>query len=147
MSIWAEIHKRSNGKRITKEEFNEVYSGDFSNKTILEGNYRDCQYFIDTNGYYPLVRISVERPMSVFAGAGIVNLETEPGKFFNLERVSNGTLSNYVYSFNKDVDYVVNEHDGIQYSVAMLEDIIKLFIDRILKSEDDLAGRMNFSES
>lgn len=144
MSIWGDIRRRSDGKMISQEEFNIVYPGKSKHGdiTIVDGTYKDCVYKVGTTGEYPIIRFDVQRPLSVFAGAGMVQVVTEDGEKFNLDRVSDGSGSTYTYEFNKDEDYIQGKHPGKQYSVQTLDEIAKMFIDLILESEDDLASRM-----
>lgn len=144
MSIWGDIRRRSDGKMISQEEFNLVYPGKSKQGdiTLVDGTYKDCVYKIGTTGEYPIIRFDVNRPLSVFAGAGMVQIETDDGEKFNLNRVSDGSGSTYTYEFNKDGDYIQGHHPGKQYSVETLDDIAKVFIDIILDREDNLSSRM-----
>lgn len=152
MSIWGDIRMKADGKTINKEEFNLVYPGKLEKSRIAGSEtiatrldvetYKECEISVWTTGKYPEVKIEIDRPLSAFAGAGMVQVENEDGQKFNLERTSNGTVSTYTYAFNKDEDYVLGEHPGKQYSVQTLMLIGRGITDLILKSEDNLASRM-----
>lgn len=142
MSIWGDIRKRAEGRDITQEEFVSIYTGKSKTEPITSGDHKSCQYTVWTCGRYPFITMDIHRSMSAFAGAGGIEVETPEGEKFNLDRKSDGSKSTYTYDFDKDDDYVLGEHKGKKHTVQELEDIAKLLIDLILKSEDDLSSRM-----
>ena len=137
MSVWTDIQKRSNGKYISKEDFNTVYTGG-KEAELESGTYKDVQYHISTCGTYPNIGIFINKPISAFAGADVVKLKLDDGKYYDLDRMISGSMAVYIYRFNKEDDYVLNEHDGQQYSVEMLKDIAQRFIEKLLESENNL---------
>ena len=143
MSIWSDIEDRSAGT-LREEEFKEIYPGKLPNKNLLDsGDYKDGDYMIFTSGQYPYITVRINMELSVFAGAGSVKIHTKDGDDVELRRTTaKGGYSVYTLELNRDEDFVLDEHDGKQYSLDMLKDIAKDLIDQILKCEYDLKNRL-----
>lgn len=142
MSIWSDIEDRSAGI-LRKEEFNKIYPGKLPDKNLLDsGDYKDGDYMIFTSGQYPYITIRISVELSVFAGAGTVKIHTKDGDDVELKRTTaKGGYSVYTLELNRDEDFVLDEHDGKQYSLEMLRELAKDIIDQILKCEYDLKNR------
>jgi len=148
MSLWGEIRKKSNGETITKEDENLVYFGEKLNKesVLKEGVYRNIYYTISTTGLYPSIVFESKLEISAFSGSNSVII-TDNGVNYNLFRdvlkdASEKSVVRYAYSFNQDGDYVPNVHpDGRKYSIDMLEEYAKKFIDLIIKAEHNLQDK------
>ena len=144
MSIWSDIQDRSSGETIRQEDFHKVYPGEIPDKNLLESeDYKDGDYMIFTNGNYPYITVRLHIELSVFAGAGVVKIHTKDGDDVELKRTTaKGGYSVYTLELNRDEDFVLDDHDGKQYSLDMLRDIAKDLIDQILKCEYDLKNRI-----
>ena len=144
MSLWGEIRKKSNGETITKEDENLVYFGEKPNKesVLKEGVYRNILYTISTTGLYPSIVFESKLEISAFSGSNSVII-TDDGVNYNLFRdASKRGVVRYTYSFNQDGDYVPDAHpDGKKYSIDMLEEYAKKFIDLIIKAEHNLQDK------
>lgn len=143
MSIWADIHKRSTGLTISKEDFAQIYTGENKETELTSGEYKGNKYAVYTNGQYPYIAIVMGLEISVFSGYPIVKLKLKDGKYYNLDRVASKNDVTYMYTFNKDTDYVEGEHDGKKYSLEIIKSFIEEFIDCILECEKDL---INYAE-
>lgn len=153
MSVWTDIHKRSNGLSIRMEDTNLIYSGECEIVKLDEGEYRDKTYKIYTNGQYPSVKIFTENRISYFSGMQIVRLKSETGETYNLERArsSKDNLTVFTYYFNTKKDYICDfndvdrdiqledSHPGHKYTLAELRKYAEMFIDLIIKCDDDLS--------
>lgn len=142
MSIWSDIQDRSAGT-LRKEEFNKIYPGKLPDKNLLDsGDYKDGDYMIFTSGQYPYITVRISMELSVFAGAGSIKIHTKDGDDVELKRTTaKGCYSVYTLELNRDEDFVLDEHDGKQYSLEMLRELAKDLIDQILKCEYDLKNR------
>ena len=144
MSLWGEIRKKSNGETITKEDENLVYFDEKLNKesVLKEGVYRNISYTISTTGLYPIIVFESKLEISAFSGSNSVII-TDDGVNYNLFRdASKKGVVRYTYSFNQDGDYVPDVHpDGRKYSIDMLEEYAKKFIDLIIKAEHNLQDK------
>jgi hypothetical protein len=142
MSIWSDIQDRS-AVILRKEDFNKIYPGKLPDKNLLDsGDYKDGDYMIFTSGLYPYITVRISMELSVFAGAGIVKIHTKDGEDVELRRTTaKGGYSVYTLELNRDEDFVLDEHDGKQYSLDMLRELAKDLIDQILKCEYDLKNR------
>jgi hypothetical protein len=142
MSIWSDIQDRS-AVILRKEEFKNIYPGKLPDKNLLDsGDYKDGDYMIFTSGLYPYITVRISMELSVFAGAGIVKIHTKDGDDVELKRTTaKGGYSVYTLELNRDEDFVLDEHDGKQYSLDMLRELAKDLIDQILKCEYDLKNR------
>lgn len=146
MSVWSDIRKRGLGGDIKDEEFAIVYNDEATEDDpiqLKECDYKDGKYIIWTNGSYPYVSITINRPLSVFAGASTVKLEKPDGGWIDLQRLASGLQSVYTMKFNGEDDYVAGEHPGKNYSVDMLCDIAEHIFDQIIKCEDDINKRID----
>jgi hypothetical protein len=144
MSLWADLEDRSSGDTVRSEDFGKVYSGDIPDKNLLEdGKYKDQTYMIFTNGKYPYIVISIDRSLSVFAGAGIVKIDDKDGNMLSLKRSFDREHSKYTLELNGDGDFILGDHKGKVYTVETLQDIAKDIIDQILKYEDDIEKRID----
>ena len=143
MSIWSDIEDRSSGVLRT-EDFKMIYPGKLSDKNLLEsGDYKDGDYMIFTSGQYPYITVRISIELSVFAGAGTVKIHTKDGENIELKRTTaKGGYSVYTLELNRDKDFVLDDHDGEQYSLDMLREMAKNIIDQILKCEYDLKNRL-----
>ena len=142
MSIWADIQDKSCGDTISKEDFSQIYNGESNQKELESGEYNNAKYSIKTSGFYPYISVTIDRPLSVFAGSKLVRLQIND-EWVELERHSTGLLSNYVYTFNHNGDYYLGEHDGKKYNLDMLRSFAHTLIDKITKSEDDIKDRID----
>ena len=143
MSIWSDIEDRSSGVLRT-EDFKMIYPGKLSDKNLLEsGDHKDGDYMIFTAGQYPYITVRISIGLSVFAGAGTVKIHTKDGENLELKRTTaKGGYSVYTLELNRDKDFVLDDHDGKQYSLDMLRELAKNVIDQILKCEYDLKNRL-----
>ena len=143
MSIWSDIEDRSSGVLRT-EDFKMIYPGKLPDKNLLEsGDHKDGDYMIFTAGQYPYITVRIGIWLSVFAGAGTVKIHTKDGENLELKRTTaKGGYSVYTLELNRDKDFVLDDHDGKQYSLDMLRELAKNVIDQILKCEYDLKNRL-----
>ena len=143
MSIWSDIEDRSSGVLRT-EDFKMIYPGKLPDKNLLEsGDHKDGDYMIFTAGQYPYIAVRIGIRLSVFAGAGTVKIHTKDGENLELKRTTaKGGYSVYTLELNRDKDFVLDDHDGKQYSLDMLRELAKNIIDQILKCEYDLKNRL-----
>ena len=143
MSIWSDIQDRSSGVLRT-EDFKMIYPGKLPDKNLLEqGDHKDGDYMIFTAGQYPYITVRISIELSVFAGAGTVKIHTKDGENLELKRTTaKGGYSVYTLELNRDKDFVLDDHDGKQYSLDMLRELAKNIIDQILKCEYDLKNRL-----
>ena len=143
MSIWSDIQDRSSGVLRT-EDFKMIYPGKLPDKNLLEsGDHKDGDYMIFTAGQYPYITVRISIELSVFAGAGTVRIHTKEGENLELKRTTaKGGYSVYTLELNRDKDFVLDDHDGKQYSLDMLRELAKNVIDQILKCEYDLKNRL-----
>lgn len=59
MSIWTDIHRRSNGNQARKEDYLDIYHHESMIKTLYTDAYAGCAtYEIITNGAYPAIMIT-----------------------------------------------------------------------------------------
>ena len=143
MSIWSDIEDRSSGVLRT-EDFKMIDPGKLPDKNLLEsGDHKDGDYMIFTAGQYPYITVRIGIGLSVFAGAGTVKIHTKDGENLELKRTTaKGGYSVYTLELNRDKDFVLDDHDGKQYSLDMLRELAKNIIDQILKCEYDLKNRL-----
>ena len=143
MSIWSDIQDRSSGVLRT-EDFKMIYPGKLPDNNLLErGDHKDGDYMIFTAGQYPYITVRISIELSVFAGAGTVKIHTKDGENLELKRTTaKGGYSVYTLELNRDKDFVLDDHDGKQYSLDMLREMAKNIIDQILKCEYDLKNRL-----
>ena len=143
MSIWSDIEDRSSGVLRT-EDFKMIDPGKLPDKNLLEsGDHKDGDYMIFTAGQYPYITVRIGIGLSVFAGAGTVKIHTKDGENLELKRTTaKGGYSVYTLELNRDKDFVLDDHDGKQYSLDMLRELAKNVIDQILKCEYDLKNRL-----
>ena len=143
MSIWSDIQDRSSGVLRT-EDFKMIYPGKLPDNNLLErGDHKDGDYMIFTAGQYPYITVRISMELSVFAGAGTVKIHTKDGENLELKRTTaKGGYSVYTLELNRDKDFVLDDHDGKQYSLDMLRELAKNIIDQILKCEYDLKNRL-----
>ena len=143
MSIWSDIQDRSSGVLRT-EDFKMIYPGKLPDNNLLErGDHKDGDYMIFTAGQYPYITVRISIELSVFAGAGTVKIHTKDGENLELKRTTaKGGYSVYTLELNRDKDFVLDDHDGKQYSLDMLRELAKNIIDQILKCEYDLKNRL-----
>ena len=127
MSIWSDLQDRSNGEIIRQEDFHKIYPGEIPDKNLLESeDYKDGDYMI----------------LSVFAGAGVIHIESKDGEDLELKRhTAKGGYSIYTLELNREGDFILDVQDGKKYSLEMLRDLAKDIIDQILKCELDLKNR------
>lgn len=140
MSVWSDIHKRSNGGTVSKENFLEIYNKDYEEDgaVLKSGTYKDTEYSIYTTGKYPFIKVTMEMMISVFSGYRVVKFLFDDGKYYEIDRITNGKETGFMYFFNKEDDYVEGEHDGKKHTLSELESIAKEIIDKILESEEKL---------
>lgn len=153
MTIWSDIHKKSNGFTNKEEDIGEVYSSGVDGTVKLyEGKYRDADYQIITNGSYPFVKLIFNKSVSVLdflTGKSIVRLKSPDGKYYDLGKSteSQNKKIKFTYWFNKDDDYVedvdsemqlTKPHPGHKYTVHELKDYCEMFIDLIIDMETEL---------
>jgi len=143
MSIWADIHQKSLGGNISKEDFSLIYTGENKSIELQSDEYKGNKYSIYTSGSYPYIKIIMNQQISVFSGYQLVKLRSDDGTYYDLDRVANGNEVGYAYFFNKDDDYVEGQHDGKKYSIEMIKTMTEKFIDLILESEKRLGDNID----
>jgi hypothetical protein len=140
MSFWGDVHKRSRGDEIRKEEFARIYFDCNSPKREViiadEGDYEGYHYTVSTAGDYPVVCIETESKISFFSGADIARLKLDDKEYDLYRHQMNGT-TRFCYDFNKEGDYVHNQADGHVYTVNEVVDYAKQFIDKIINCDHD----------
>ena len=143
MSIWSDLQDRSNGEIIRQEDFHKIYPGELPVKNLLESeDYKDGDYMIFTNGNYPYITVRLHMQLSVFAGAGVIHIESKDGEDLELKRhTAKGGYSIYTLELNREGDFILDVQDGKKYSLEMLRDLAKDIIDQIIKCELDLKNR------
>jgi hypothetical protein len=142
MSVWADLHKRSNGIQASKEDYGLIYGLMDEPEILFEEKYREGTYIILTNGMYPFLKIILKISLSIFTGEPVVKIKTKDGDEFNLGRQYANGETIFTYSFSKDDDYVAQgdpemqldkPHPGHKYTLDELKDYANLFIDLILE--------------
>ena len=123
MSLWADLEDRSSGDIVRSEDFGKVYPGDIPDENLLEdGEYKNQTYMIFTNGKYPYIVISIDRSLSVFAGAGVVKIDDKNGNMLSLKRSFDREHSKYTLELNGDGDFILGDHKGKVYNYEILCD-------------------------
>lgn len=154
MSAWGDMMKRGAGENIRGEDFSQIYyDNDSAKKPIVvveEKEYKDYQYKILTTGDYPSLDIRVRSENTeVFGGYSLVVLKF-PDKSYELDRMINPSPGQvrYVYTFNKDGDYIHNtenqskDGEGHKYTVQELEEYAKKFIDKIIQCDVEFRNEL-----
>jgi len=150
MSIWTDIHRRSIGDTISKEDFHQIYNDEIDGTELLyTEEYKGCTLEVHTNGMYPWIDLIFKSGLSSFSGKDLVRLKDEDGKYYNLDRFFDGTRTRFSFWFNRDEDYVAGNpeshysvtkpHDGIKYTLEDLKVIAKKFTDLLIQCEKDLS--------
>lgn len=153
MSIWGDVQRRGMGVTSKQEDTHLIYNGECEVVKLDEGEYRDKTYKIYTNGQYPSVKIFTENRISYFSGMQIVRLKSETGETYNLERArsSKDNLTVFTYYFNTKKDYICDFNDadrdiqlensqpGHKYTLGELRKYAEMFINLIIKCDDDLS--------
>lgn len=138
MSIWSDIHRKSNGDSISKEDFSQIYNPDIEGDEVLDTDeYKGNQYMIYTTGSYPYIVIMMKQEISVFSGYQLVKLKRSDGKYYDMERVAADGKVGFTYFCNNKDDYVEDDHDGKKYGLSELKSMAEEFIDLILDCESD----------
>lgn len=148
MSIWTDIHRRSNGNQARKEDYLDIYHHESVIKTLYTDAYAGCAtYEINTNGAYPaIVIIFYSNYIMSNLGGPVVKLKAPDNKYYvlNLNRLTFDDISTqFSYVFNKDDDYVnevdddfynkiVPPHPGHKYSIVELKKYAEMFIDLLV---------------
>lgn len=154
MSIWTDIHRRSNGNQVREEDYLDIYHHESVIKTLCIDAYAGCAtYEINTNGAYPAIVIMFYGD-HILGGLGpVVKLKAPDNKYYDLYRNifvgSDGKSTQFSYGFNKDDDYV-NEvdddfynkrmppHPGHKYSIVELKKYAEMFIDLLISMNKEL---------
>lgn len=148
MGIWGDILDKSNGDKISKEEFSKIYydndSATEETETLENGYYRGYNYTINTNGAYPFIEIINVNEISIFSGSDIVVLKFTDDKTYELDRQRFENKVKFVYKFDKPEDYIhSNTHhnesgqDGHIYTIQELKKYTEMYIDKIIECEKD----------
>ena len=149
MSLWAEIQNQAAGN-LKDEELALIYK--YNEETeypqmLDSGEYKNCKYTVNTNGYYPFIEIKMDPKFdrfSKFAGAGSVVFGSGKDKVEISRRFESGVGTFFTYAFNKEGDYSGGENGGRKYSIQEMMDIAKKFIDIILETELDITYMNDF---
>ena len=138
MSIWSDIHKRSNGKTVSKEDELEIYSGEFSQ--IGSGEYNQYRYEIWTGGTHPFIAIIPNLITTNLSDVYSVECIMPDGKSYDLARSNRVDACIFYHHFNKYTDYILGDygHDGKKYTLNELQDLAKEFIKHLITCECDL---------
>ena len=152
MSVWADIHKKSNGITVSKEDFHLIYGERDDVDTLCEEKYKDGTYKVRTNGMYPFLEIVFNRGLSIFSGKDVVRLKSDSGEYYDLGRYYGDGHTYFNYWFNKPEDHiekgadpvtmVEKPHPGHKYTLDELKNIAEMFIDLIHQCESELTNHM-----
>lgn len=132
MSIWSDIHKRSNGKTVTKEDEFEIYSGEFSQ--IDSGKYNHYRYEIWTCSAYPFISIMPDAIRTNLSDVYSVECILPDGKSYDLIKSRRADALIFYHHFNKYTDYISGDqgHDGKKYTLNELQWLAKEFIKHLM---------------
>lgn len=147
MSVWADLHSRGIGETSSEEEWSQIYHKRDTERTILvEKEYKDFKYKIVSDGKYPVLSIQAPNNISCFSGYGEIYLKIEKDKEdYCIERYVNFGVTKFIYSFNKEGDYVYGKQDGHMYSVQEMETYAEKIIDKIIQCESEFVNDMDKS--
>ena len=144
MSIWSDIHKRSNGKIVSKEDEFEMYSDEFSQ--MGSGEYNYFRYEIWAGNGYPLIKITPDINLTMFSEVYSVQCVMPDGKSYDLDKKKIDGFNVFYYHCNKSTDYVqgLSGHDGKRYTLNELKDLAKEFIKHLINCEMNLIYKQDF---
>lgn len=155
MSIWTDIHRRSNGNQARKEDYLDIYHHESMIKTLHTDAYAGCAtYEIITNGAYPAIMITFYGDYILNSiDRQVVKLKAPDNKYYDLFQCtfvgSDGRSTLFSYAFNKDDDYV-NEvdddfynkrmppHPGHKYSIVELKKYADMFIELLINMNTEI---------
>lgn len=152
MSVWTDLHKRSNGTTVSQEDIHLIYGERDEVDTICEEKYKDGTYKVRTNGMYPFLEIVFNGRISIFSGKDVVRLKSDSGEYYDLGRYYGDGHTVFNYWFNKSDDYIgvgsnpdtmfMKPHPGHKYTLDEMKQIAEMFIDLIHQCESDLTNHM-----
>jgi hypothetical protein len=152
MSVWTDLHKRSNGITVSQEDFHLIYGERDDVDILCEEKYKDGTYKVMTNGMYPFLEIIFNRGLSIFSGKDVVRLKSDSGEYYDLGRLYGDGHTYFNYWFNKPEDHievgadpdmmVEKPHPGHKYTLDELKQIAEMFIDLIHQCESELTNHM-----
>ena len=170
MSIWADIHKRSNGIQLKSEDiiFKEmVYSPNWISEIIAHNVYKGVEYFVVNIGIHPCAYVVCDKEfldkhlndgwgkingISVHGGVAYI------GELSNLAAFSGNPRLEEVYCFGWDYGHIgdwagymsdfMNE-GNMKYDTWMVVEECKSAIDQYLekKKQDDSLAHLTYTGS
>ena len=169
MSVWADIHKRSNGVSLKKEKviFKEmVYSNEREIEIIARNVYKGVEYFVVNIGIHPCAYVTCEKEFldkhrdewGDIDGISVHGGVTYTGKISELSAFGGDPDLEEVYGFGWDYGHagdwsgyltdIMNEGSR-KYDTWMVVDECKSAIDQYLekKKQDDSLTTLTYTGS
>lgn len=147
MSIWSDIHKRSNGEISTKEDYSLIYypATGMGMEIVGSGEYDGNKYEIFTNGTFPMIKIYMDFNISAFSGCQEVKLNRDDskGKYYTLDREIIGKNTVFTYYCDTVTDYTYGDDSGDKYTLDDLKVLAEKFIDLINACESDMINHQD----
>ena len=141
MSVWMDIHKRSNGDMERKEE--SIYSYGAGYFVISKNKYKNIEYHIVAEDGCPYIKIITPLGISAITGMDKIEMKAKDGKLLKFDHIATKEHNIITYKFDKEDDYVEdlhaghrNSHPGKKYTYSEIDGYAKEFIDQLQEMEN-----------